>query len=140
MSEGSEGVGSFLHSIRKGSIEITVQRVLQLRNENGKIPMKAYEDALASLASIGVVMTQGALKTRVYRASKVISDNPPPTKDVEISVEGSKISSLTGPVMLADADEDTSANTSKGERLKGSTNTHKREMETKYKKCVDSIT
>ena len=60
MSEGSEGVGSFLHSIRKGSIETTVQRVLQLRNENGKILMKAYEDALASLASIGVVMTLGA--------------------------------------------------------------------------------
>ena len=42
--------------------------------------------------------------------------------------------------MLGDADGDTSANTSKGGRPKGSTNAHKRDVETKYKKCVDSIT
>ena len=68
----------------------------------------------------------------------MISDNPPPTQEVVISVEGIGVSSLTH-VTVWDVDEATGVKTPKGGRPKGSTNAYKREIYFKYKQCVHSI-
>ena len=103
----SEGVSSFLREIQKGLIKTTVRRLLQLRNAHGKIERDTYNDAIQSLASIGIVMPYAALRKRVSRASKVASDDVPPTEEVTMSVvEFSGVSTLT-PVTLPDVDEAT---------------------------------
>jgi len=148
----SEGVSSFLREIQKGSIETTVRRLLKLRNGDGKISRDSYNDAIESLASIGIVIPYAALRKRVSRASKVASDDVPPTEEVTMSVEDlSGVSTLT-PVTLPDVDEATgnvdeatgddeaTGGVSKGGRPKGSTNTYKREMDLRYQECVHSIT
>jgi hypothetical protein len=149
----AEGVSSFLQEIQKGSIETTVRRLLQLRNAHGKIERDTYNDAIQSLASIGIVMPYAALRKRVSRASKVASDDILPTEEVTISVDGfSGVSTLT-PATLPNVDDATddvddatddvdeaTAGVSKRGRPKGITDAYKREMDANYKDCVNSIT
>ena len=135
----SEEVGAFLQNIRTGSIKITVRRLVELKNENGRVPRCTYDNALESLASIGVVMNYQALAQRVSRASKEASDNPPPTEEVQITREDSQVSSLT-PVTLPEVDNDTGTMASKAGRPKGTINANKRETEENYKTCVHTIT
>ena len=108
----SEEVGAFLQNIRTGLIEINVWRLVELKNENGRVPRCTYDNALESLASIGVVMNSQALAQRVSRASKEASDNPPPTEEVQITQEDSQVSNLT-PATLLKVNSDTGTKASK---------------------------
>ena len=114
----SEEVGAFLQNIRMGSIEITVRRLVELKNENVSVPRCTYDNALKSLSSIGVVMNSQVLAQRVSRASKEAIDNPPPTEEIQITQEDIQISSLT-PLTLPKVDNDTDPKASKtgGQRV-----------------------
>ena len=135
----SEEVGTFLQNIRTGSIKIMVRRLVDLRNENGRVPRCTYDNALESLASIGVIINHQTLAQRVSSTSKEASDNPPPTEEIQITQEDSQISSLTLPT-LPKVDNDTYPKVSKAGRPKGTTNTNKRETEENYKTGVHTIT
>ena len=87
----SEEVGAFLQNIQTGSIEITIRRLVELKNENGRVPRCTYDNALGSLASIGVVMNSQALAQRVSRASIEVSDIPPPIEEVQVTQVSSLI-------------------------------------------------
>ena len=78
----SEEVGAFLQNIQAGSIKTTARPLVELKNENDRVPNCTYDNALESFASIGVVMNSQVLRQRVSRASKEASDNPPPTEEV----------------------------------------------------------
>ena len=129
-----------------------MRRLLKLRNGNGKISKDSYNDAIETLASIGIDMSYATSRKRVSRARSVASDDIPPTKEVTMSGEEfSGVSSLT-PVTLSDVtegtanadkstgDDEASGNSSKVGRPKGSTEAYKREMDLKYEACVNSIT
>jgi hypothetical protein len=120
-----EEVESFLPDIQKASLEATVQRLVNMRRENGRSQRCTYNNARESLAAVGVDMSISALYMRVTRECSMDRDKARPTTEVEIPQEDSEISSLSL--------------SSKAGRPKGTSDTKKREDDLKYKDCVNSI-
>ena len=139
MSEGNEGQDDDLFLKKIGSVETTVQCLVELRNRDGKISMKTYNDAIAYLLSNGIDIKLNALQRRVSRACKVGSDGQSPIEEVDVLLtgEGSEVSSLTNPSYTNRRTEELSSKTG---RPKGTTMEHKKEKKEKYKQCVHSIT
>ena len=110
-----------------GSVETTVQCLVELRNRDGKISMKTYNDAIAYLLSNGIDIKLNALQRRVSRACKVGSDGQSPIEEVDVLLtgEGSEVSSLTNPSYTNRRTEELSSKTG---RPKGTTMEYKKEI------------
>ena len=126
-----EEVESFLPDIRKASLEATVQRLVNLRRENGRIQWCTYNSARESLATVDVDISISSLYIRVIRDCNLDRDEAPPTNEVRIPQEDSEISSLSLSLILSKG--------SKAGRPKGTSDAKKREDDLKYKDCVNSI-
>ena len=79
-----EEVESFLPDIQKASLKATVQRLVNLRRENGRIQQCTYNNARESLAAVGVNMSISALYMRVTRECSMDRDEARPTTEVQI--------------------------------------------------------
>ena len=116
-----EEVESLLPDIRKALLEAIVQRLVDLRRENGRIQWCTYNSAREYLAAIGVDMSISALYMRVMREGNFDRDEAPPTGEVRITQEDSEISSLSSSLILSDG--------SKAGRPKGTSDANKKEDE-----------
>ena len=99
----------------------------------------AHTAVQESLAAIGVNISAAALYMKVKWAGNLAIKEAPPIKEVEISQEDSKIYSLASRNLSKGVDNTTEV-VLKARRTRGVTNTHKREVELIYKKCLNSIT
>ena len=90
-----EEVESFLPDIQKASLKATVQRLVNLRRENGRIQRCTHNNARESFAAVGVDMSISALYMRVTRECSMDRDEALPTTEVQTLQEDSGISSLS---------------------------------------------